>query len=287
MREASPLILLFSNFTNTHDESQRQLTSEKYTRYTVVFISLTPKYVQWWARICMLNVPGIMRSHTTKYAGRTNSRYHYFFLNSECSFKSKIDLSKTVRVHGIERHRVRRYQASNTPSRRYSICLISGTDRDTPTPNIRKNMMYIFIHCKNLWKGYRDRSSFSPRAFVIWSECGLCCQPHLKRWGWVIRLFVCSFPGWGLCVLGKVDTEIKAALQSSRVSTYKMTVVNSPSFPLSNWSDWGIYGQPWVVCFESAYQYWGRHASSALTASSQSGSWQVNVLSHHFFPLRR
>jgi len=30
MREASPLMLLFSNFTNTHDESPRQLTQAKY-----------------------------------------------------------------------------------------------------------------------------------------------------------------------------------------------------------------------------------------------------------------
>ena len=29
-KEASPLILLFSNFTNTHDESPRQLTQAKY-----------------------------------------------------------------------------------------------------------------------------------------------------------------------------------------------------------------------------------------------------------------
>jgi len=30
MREASPLILLLSNFTNTHDESLRQFTQAKY-----------------------------------------------------------------------------------------------------------------------------------------------------------------------------------------------------------------------------------------------------------------
>jgi len=30
MRETSPLILLFPNFTNTHDESPRQLTQAKY-----------------------------------------------------------------------------------------------------------------------------------------------------------------------------------------------------------------------------------------------------------------